>query len=82
MKFYLPELTSSQKDKLADFAINFAVAWFVAAIISPFFTLPNLTLFNGFRILIGVGSGIVLLLFSLSIVKEETHVSPKRRSCL
>ena len=70
MKLSLPELNFSQKDKLADFFINFAVAWFVASVISPFFALPELTLANLFRILAGVSFGSMLVLLSLDLVKE------------
>jgi hypothetical protein len=76
-RFSLPELTFSQKDKLADFAINFAVAWFVAAVIGPFFTLLRLTFFDVFRILVGVILGIGFLFFALLTAKVD-YESPKR----
>lgn len=67
---FLSELTFSQKDKLADFSINFAVAWFIASIIAPFFTPSELTTPNILRIITGVSIGGVFLFFSLHIVKE------------
>ena len=71
MKLFLSDLKFSQRDKLADFSINFAVAWFVAALIGPFFSPPELTLFNNFRILAGVVFGLGFLSFSLSVIKER-----------
>lgn len=71
MKIFLPDLTFSQKDKLADFFVNFAVAWFVASIISPFFTPLELTGFSNFRILTGVVIGGGFLCFSLFVVAGE-----------
>lgn len=71
MKLPLSELKFSQKDKLADFSINFAVAWLVAAIVSPFFVLPELTLFNTSRILVGVAFGIGFLCFALLTAREN-----------
>jgi len=71
MKLFLSDLKFSQRDKLADFSINFAVAWFVAALTGPFFATPVLTMLNGLRIIMGVGLGVFLVNFSLSLVEEE-----------
>lgn len=71
MKLSLTDLSLRQKDKLTDFAVNFAVAWLVAALVGPFFATPTLTLLDGLRIIMGVGLGVFLVNFSLSLVEEE-----------
>lgn len=71
MKFALPYLKFPQRDKLADFAVNFAVAWFVASIITPFLTLQDLTIPDIFRMLLGVVTGLGFLYFSLYTVRKE-----------
>lgn len=77
MKISLSNFTFPQKDKMADFFVNFAVAWFVAATIGPFFASAELTLPDFFRTLMGVSLGVILVVLSLFIVKGGTNVSSK-----
>lgn len=71
MKFSLPDLSLRQKDKLADFAVNFAVAWFVASFITPFFAGHSLTAIGWYRILLGAVIGLGFVYLSLIVVKED-----------
>lgn len=71
MKFALPDLKFSQRDKLADFSINFAVAWFVASFIAPFFAGYGLTTIGWYRILLGAVTGLGFVYLSLIVVRKE-----------
>ena len=71
MKLFLSDLKFSQRDKLADFSINFAVAWFVASFITPFFAGYGLTTIGWYRILLGAMTGLGFVYLSLIVVRKE-----------
>lgn len=72
MKTYKINLKFSQKDKLADFYIDMAVAWFVGSIVTPFFFPPSsVTLYFIISIMLGLIAGGIFLYLSLNIIKEK-----------
>ena len=61
------KLETKQKSKLADFAVNIAVAWFVGSVITPFFD-NNLVYQIGFdKIIGGLFASLLFVISSLII---------------
>lgn len=61
-----PSLNTSQKDKLADFFITVAAGWFIATIITPFFTLTS---FPAYNIIVGIINLFLYLWLAVVIIK-------------
>ena len=62
------KLETKQKSKLADFAVNVAVAWFVGSVITPFFSLDLVSQIGFGRMLIGLILTMVFILVSFIAV--------------
>lgn len=63
-------IQQKQKELLAEFYSNFALAWFSFGLIAPIYNkIENVTLFV-FGLIISLGSGILLLKLSFDTIKN------------
>lgn len=67
------DLKLRQRDKLADFLVNFSLLWFGASLVAPFFSPPDnyFSLDFSLHFMVGLLLGGMLLFFSIKIIEKR-----------
>lgn len=64
------ELSTGQKNFLAEFLSNFSIAWIVGAVISPFFTGSLASSASWSKVILGLVNALWTFILGLAITKD------------